>query len=154
MKKIPLVLIISALATLALDQITKYFAAQYITGPIALAGNFIKLVLLKNKGIAFSIDLPLSLIILLTYIFFVIGIYYAYQDLDLNKKKATILLGVVIGGAVGNLLDRMFRGAVIDFLAIGSYPVINLADIAISLGLVGLIAGYNHWKKRGPKLKD
>lgn len=60
-------------------------------------------------------------------------------------------LGLIIGGAVGNLVDRLFRGRVVDFIDFSWWPVFNLADIAIVAGVIIILLGYARelWRAEG-----
>ena len=135
-------------ATFFLDQITKNLAEKYLADePFQIFGNFFQLIVHKNSGIAFSLHLPLAVIIFATYVLLAIGIYIAYKDLDLTQKRAQLFLGLILGGAFGNLVDRIFQGQVTDFFAVANYPVFNVADIAIVAGLAGIVIWYGKIKK-------
>lgn len=92
----------------------------------------------KNDGIAFGIDLPLwiqimgSLIII--YMLINMAIEQFYEKKDAHYKM--LLLGAIIGGGLGNLVDRMVNGFVIDFIVLRPFPTFNVADLGITVGLV------------------
>ncbi len=130
---------LSAIGWLFLDLMTK----AYITGehfkPIILIKNFLYFSLQTNKGIAFGI--------LLGYVFqllasiFILGflIYFGLQYLAEEKRNAFLnqfLLGIIVGGAIGNLVNRIQLGYVIDFIVLKPFPVFNIADIGITIGLI------------------
>jgi len=96
----------------------------------------------KNDGIAFGIDLPLWIQIIGSFIIVYLLMNMAFDHLY-QKKKAyfqVLLLGVVIGGAIGNLIDRIVHGFVVDFIILRPFPLFNVADIGITVGLVLLFA--------------
>lgn len=142
-----------AAAVLVIDQITKNLSLGLSEKPaIELLGGFIRLVLQFNRGAAFSLSWggPVFLTILS-------GVAVVFVAVMLFKnsypgKINSIALGAVLGGALGNLLDRFFYGAVIDFISIGTnsyrWPTFNFADMAISAGGVILIFMFRSTKKR------
>lgn len=129
-----------------LDQITKYLVLTYLEKPFSVIGKFFQLSLYQNTGIAFSLNMPRVMVIVLTYILLFMGIYFAYRELNLKNKWAALFLGMVVGGAVGNLVDRMVHGSVVDFFAVAQYPVFNFADICITVGLFSIVLFYDKIK--------
>ncbi|MFN7160670.1 MAG: signal peptidase II [Candidatus Gracilibacteria bacterium] len=128
------------------DQITKWCFATY-KPEIIVIPDFLKLFYVENRGIAFSLPLtglPLQIvtIILLGLIIYAIKKYKVYQDIYLY-----VCVMMILGGALGNAIDRIFRGFVVDFISIGSFPVFNVADSFVTIGGVGLV-GYLWWKER------
>ncbi len=128
---------------IALDQLTKWWAAATLSaGAVqALIPGFIDFRYHVNTGAAWSflaghswgIHL-LSLVSLLASILFAIGI------IRLKDRRIRFCLALILGGAVGNLLDRTFRQGVIDFISVsfGDYyfPIFNVADMLLVIGLV------------------
>ena len=126
----------------ALDQVLKFCAHEFLRGnPIEIFGDFFMLEYGENAGIAFGIPVSPFVIIPLYLVLFA-GLYLFSKQIDLNCTLGQVLVGVIAGGAFGNLVDRLFRGYVIDFISIGTYPIFNLADIAITLGIFFLIIFY------------
>lgn len=136
-------ILIIATAFFAIDQFVKWLALEFATTPISVIGDFFKIQIYQNTGIAFSINMPQIVIIALTYILLAGGIYFAHKDLNLENRWTRVLLGIITGGAVGNLFDRMTMGSVVDFIAIADYPVFNVADIGIAVGLFCLVIFYD-----------
>ncbi len=135
-----LISIISSII-IALDQILKYFI-QNINYEIT---PFFKLIYVKNTGAAFGIlqnsSLPLFFIGMI-----IIGFILYHLEKIPNDKFHNIILGLVLGGAIGNLIDRIALGYVRDFISISIWPVFNIADIAVSIGI--LIWIINEIKKK------
>lgn len=131
-----------------LDQMTKMLAVRYLGHPVEIIGNFFTLTLYRNEGIAFSINLPQIVIIALTYILLFTGIYMAYRELNLHRWLTRVLLGMVLGGSIGNLVDRMLHGFVVDFFTVQNYPVFNIADIGVTVGLLLIVILYDRLKKK------
>ena len=128
-----------ALFVVAADQVTKSLAVSRLSsGPVHLIGPF-ALVLAYNTGIAFSIGTGLTLPIIV--IVAVIVAVLAWFGRAVPNTGAAVGVGMILGGAVGNLADRLFRGhngAVIDFFRSGFWPTFNLADSAVVCGCIVL----------------
>lgn len=137
-----------ALAVVVLDQLTKFAATNYLTqhGEIHLA-PFLNLVLVHNTGAAFGF---LSSAGGWQNVFFIIValaaslfILWMYRRLGAQDRLLAVGLMLVLGGAVGNLIDRFVYGYVIDFIDIyygaWHWPAFNVADSAISIGAVLLV---------------
>ena len=139
-----------AVAVVVADQVTKSLAVSKLTsGPVHLVGPF-RLELSYNSGIAFSLATGLTIPIVIVVIAVVAGV--AYLGRALPSSPAAVAVGLVIGGAVGNLADRLFRGhhgAVIDFLYSGFWPTFNVADAAITCG--GFLLAFSLWRRSGPR---
>ena len=129
------VMVVVALAVLIADQVTKSLAVSRLSsGPIHVIGPF-ALVLSYNTGAAFSIGTGLTLPIVVIVVITVPVL--AWFGRTVPNTVAAVGVGMILGGAVGNLCDRLFRGhhgAVIDFLRSGFWPTFNLADSAIVCG--------------------
>ncbi len=127
---------------LGLDQLTKQWAISALSdGPNHIVGPF-SFRLVYNSGSAFGIN-ALSGIWLGLLAFAVVVILFFYSR-NLPSRTMTILLGLVTGGALGNLADRLFRagdgflsGRVVDFIDLSRWPVFNLADTGIVVGTIG-----------------
>ncbi|MBO0714813.1 MAG: signal peptidase II, partial [Acidimicrobiales bacterium] len=136
----------AAVAALALtiDQVTKSLAEVHLAnGPVHLVGS-LSLTLTYNRGAAFSLAQGLTGWLVVVGVVLVIVLLLASRRLP--SYSAAVAVGLMLGGAVGNLSDRLFRGnhgAVIDFVASRYWPTFNLADVAIVVGAILLIVvGY------------
>ena len=119
----------------AIDQITKYFAKTYLLGNGAKP--FIKGV------VAFSLfDGGRWFFIALTLAVTVLCIIYMYKGKGQSNLWLFWSLGVIVSGAIGNLIDRIFLGYVIDFInpTFVNFAVFNIADCAVTLGTISLMA--------------
>lgn len=119
----------------AADQVTKSIAvAQLQNGPVHVVGPF-SFQLAYNSGVAFSVAVGLTLPIVLVAVV-VIGGLVAFAR-HVPSLPAAVALGLVLGGAFGNLADRLFRGhggAVVDFIHSTFWPTFNVADSCIVCG--------------------
>lgn len=128
----------------AVDQLTKWWAVNELAdGPIVLIDDFLQLRLLFNTGASFSI-LTNAGPILAIVAFGVIGLI-VYVLGEASHRVEAVALGLVLGGAIGNLIDRLFRGdgfldgAVVDFIDFSFFATFNVADAAINVGVALLL---------------
>jgi lipoprotein signal peptidase len=106
--------------------------------------------LLINRVIqaaSFSLTLPYPLQLTLNLVFFAGLVVYLFRQLDLSKSLSQIILAILVAGALGNILDRLRLGYVVDFISIGSFPVFNLADSFITVSIFLLMLFYDKIKR-------
>lgn len=138
-------IIILSIIFIIIDQVSKIIVVNNLTNnkSIEVIKSFFYLTYTNNKGAAFSI-LTGRRILLILVALIVIGvlIYYVRKN-KIEGKVNKIALSLVIGGSIGNLIDRILRGAVVDFIDIKifgyNYPIFNLADTFIVLGVFLLL---------------
>jgi signal peptidase II len=120
-----------------LDQLAKSLAATHLAPgvPVRLWG-FIQLSLTHNAGSAFGLFQGGWVPIGATIVVCVVVLGYAWRGGLRRAPRRSIPLGLIVGGAVGNLLDRVRLGAVVDFIDLQVWPVFNVADIAITVGIL------------------
>jgi signal peptidase II len=135
------------LLVLILDQATKIWAVatlgpQPYTRTIVLGPEWLRLIYTQNTGVAFSLFQGMPLFFTVTSIVITLGLIYAYAAYLPNRQRwVQIAMGLLLGGAIGNIVDRLRLGYVVDFIAVGWWPVFNIADSAITVG-VTMLAGY------------
>ncbi|WP_107655181.1 signal peptidase II [Nocardia suismassiliense] len=138
-------LLVIAVILLALDLLTKCLVVANLQPgePVYLIGDWARLSLVRNPGAAFSMATGMTWLLTLVATAVVIGVVRIGRTL--RSLWWAIGLGMVLGGALGNLVDRLFRapgplqGHVVDFLAIGWWPVFNVADSSIVCGAILLV---------------
>lgn len=137
-----------AVAVVALDQATKAWAVAALSdGPVRLIGDVLALRLTRNPGGAFSVFTGFTpFLAVLAAVMVVVIIRTTRRTADAVMAYS---LALVLGGAVGNLVDRLvrapgfLRGHVVDFIDLSFWPTFNLADSAITIGvLVVLVRGW------------
>jgi len=128
-----------------LDQGVKQLLLRVIDLPVWLVSDRVGLDIVFNDGIAFSIPVRGIFSIVIT-ILIVIGIVFYYKKYIQSSLFSDLIFALVIGGAIGNLIDRIIYGSVIDYIKIYSYPSFNVADIAIVLGFLILIFFFDRIK--------
>lgn len=132
-----------AVAVVVVDQLTKEWALLALAdGAVDLVGS-LRLRLVFNTGSAFSLasgNGPLLAVVAVVVVAVLLR-----AERDVRSTPARLALGAVVGGAVGNLIDRALRdgdgilgGAVVDFVDLQWWPVFNVADVAITVGAVAL----------------
>lgn len=170
----PIVSIISAV--LILDQITKYLARIFLQPihSVSIIGDFFRLTYVENPGIAFGLRINNKLFFSFLSVVAVLIIFYYLFTLR-DHKNLRVTFAMIIGGAFGNLIDRFLFGRVVDFLdfefidlrippfkllflnfsgySMERWPVFNVADIAVTLGMVIIIynALFDHKHLKIPK---
>ncbi|MGL5296174.1 MAG: signal peptidase II [Culicoidibacterales bacterium] len=136
------ILYMITVSVIIIDQITKYFVANYMElgQRIEVIPNFFTITSHRNTGAAFSI-LEGKLDFLLIVTIFALGFFiYLIEKYRKTDKWLVITVAFMLGGAIGNFVDRLLFGEVVDFFAFqfGSYhfAIFNVADIALSVGMV------------------
>ena len=105
--------------------------------------NFFYLTNVRNYGAAWSILTGSRIMLIIVTILIMIGLYYFFIRKEKLKNYEKVIYGFLYGGIIGNLIDRIFRGYVIDYLEFYifgySFPVFNLADILIVISMFFII---------------
>lgn len=138
-------LVLIAAVVLALDLATKIAVVAWIQPgkPVEIIGDIVTLRLVRNPGAAFSMATGMTWLLTIVAVCVVIGVIRIGRTL--RSPWWALGLGLVLGGALGNLIDRFFRapgplqGHVVDFVSVGWWPVFNVADSSIVCGAVLLV---------------
>jgi signal peptidase II len=142
-RRAPLVVFAAAaLVTVLIDQLTKWWAVQSLQShaPISLLGSLLQLEFLRNGGAAFGQGAGYTIVLTAIAVSVSVGIVVVARKL--RDPIWALGLGLFLGGAVGNLIDRLFRhpgvgrGHVVDFIGYGQLFVGNLADLALTCAAV------------------
>lgn len=133
-----------AAVVVVIDQLTKALAVTALADePISLIADVLQLALTRNTGASFSILTGNGTLIALVVVGVIVLVVAMLRRV--NHRLEAVGLGLVLGGAIGNLLDRIFRGdglldgAVIDFIDFSFFPTFNVADTAINVGVILLL---------------
>jgi len=146
MKRTSLKIGLNATFLAVLDQALKWLVRANLKTPYVITSWF-QLRYEQNTGIAWGINLPYPLIIALNIGLLVLIPYLAFKNLDLRRSMSQIVLVLIVGGALGNIYDRLVSGYVTDFVAVGWWPVFNLADAFLSTGIFLLLLFYGKIKR-------
>lgn len=112
-----------------------YVAHVFLAAPLPIAGDWLILRYTENTGIAFGIHLPFpwqQLLILLALV------TVAVVALRSRTQWSRIGYGLILGGALANIIDRFLHGFVTDYIAVGTFPIFNVPDSCITVG-IGLL---------------
>lgn len=129
--------VLAAVVVLVVDQLSKIWAVARLEGQpsIEIIGDTFQLSFVRNPGAAFSLGSGSTMFV--SIIALVIVVVLMFRARNLRSVGWAIAIGGMIGGAVGNLVDRVLRdpgglsGHVVDFLALSFWPVFNVADMAV-----------------------
>ncbi len=130
----------TVLTVLALDQATKYLVKSYL--PLYDSWpdrGFIRLTHSTNTGTAFSLFQDQTTLLIFASLFAIGFLFYFYRTQALSSRLMRLAIGMQLGGAFGNLVDRLRDGAVVDFIDVGWWPIFNLADSCIVTGIAALL---------------
>lgn len=135
-----------ALVWLLLDVLTKVVVVARLTPgrPVDLVGSAVRLDLLRNPGSAFSLATGYTAVLSLVAVAVIVVVVRISGRL--RSTVWALAFGLLLGGALGNLSDRVFRapgflrGYVVDFVAVGRWPVFNVADSGITVAAVLIVA--------------
>ncbi len=126
------------LSIILLDQLTKFLVRSSLGlgQSKTLIPKVLELAYVQNTGIAFGMlkNLQWVMIIVNVLIICVIIFYLRY----VRQKKVALSLGMILGGAFGNLIDRVVYGTITDFIKVSIWPVFNIADACITIGAIML----------------
>lgn len=138
-----------ALLIIILDQLTKYLVKSNLSmgQSVPVIKNFFSITLIKNFGIGFGmLNIPAARWILVFAAIVIIGIILYYYKQIPDKYLPLVAASLVLGGAIGNIIDRILLGFVVDFLDFTIWPAFNVADSAVTIGAVCLI--FYFWKEK------
>ena len=134
-----------------LDLATKAWAVSQLANrePVKILGSFFQLTFIRNSGAAFSFASNATLFLSLFGIIVALGVIYFAPKI--TSKGWSVVLGLVLGGVLGNLMDRIFRepsflrGHVIDWMQLPHWPIFNIADsaIVVAAGLAMILTARN-----------
>lgn len=135
-----------AMLVIALDQGTKALVVRRWpvpgTGEIPLLGAWLAITYLQNTGIAFGLFQGIPQLFTVTSLVIVAGaVYYYLRHVPETNRWAPVIFGLIVGGALGNVVDRIRRGYVVDWIKTfeGRFPLFNLADTAVVIGVALLM---------------
>ncbi len=129
------------------DQVSKVLLDMSLKEPLVIIEGLFNLHIEHNPGIAFSINLPYYLLLFLNIVLFGGIVFYLLKNLNLKRFLSIFTIALLSAGAMGNLIDRIRLGYVIDFISVGSFPVFNLADSFITIAIFLLLLFYDRIRR-------
>ncbi len=136
---------ILAAIVVALDQITKLLTKNFmaLSESRKIVGDFLRYTYIENPGMAFGIHIGNRTLFTVFSVLASLIIFVYLLRTRGDHKLVRWSLALILGGAIGNLIDRVVRGSVVDFIDVGigdlRWPVFNIADMAVSIGMIVLI---------------
>jgi signal peptidase II len=131
-----------ALLVIALDRWTKQLATEFLLDSgrrsVPVLGEYIRLTYVENRGAAFGLLQNQTAFFILVGVVVISVIVASYRYIPEPSWLLNLCLGLQMGGAIGNLIDRIQVGYVVDFVDLTFWPVFNVADSAICIGVAGL----------------
>lgn len=141
--------VLVAAVVIGVDQLTKSLVRSGI--PVGEEHKFfigVQLVHVRNTGVAFSLFAGGGAVVLVITLA-ALAVLVTYLIRRPDRPWLWLPTGLLVGGALGNLIDRIGRGAVTDFIKLPHWPAFNVADIAITFGVLALL-----WVLEGPRRRD
>ena len=146
-------LFVVAASIVTLDQVLKKIVITHLSyggvwSPWEWLTPYARIVHWSNTGVAFGMLQGMNPVFIGLAVLVSIGIVYYYPKIEKKDWMIKLALMMELGGAVGNLVDRIKYGHVIDFISVGTFPVWNIADACITVGVIILLLGVWLQEKR------
>ena len=130
-----------ALLVVAADQLTKMWIRAYSGAQPIFKIGFFRIIHVQNSGAAFGLfhdqNFILAIVAFIGIILILFFVFYVSRRYPVwSSGPGTLALGLVMGGTGGNLVDRLSRGYVTDFIDVGAWPTFNVADSAVTVGII------------------
>lgn len=142
-----------------LDQVTKAVVRAYIPFggrwmPLEWLAPYFRFVHWENTGAAFGLFQGGGIIFAILAVIVTAFIIIYYPQIPKDEKLMRVAISMQLGGAIGNLIDRIVFGPVTDFISVGSFPVFNIADSSITVGVGIMILGLWLAERRERKAEE
>lgn len=136
-----------SLVIILIDQLSKFFVRTnfQLNQSIPIINNIFHLTYINNTGAGFGILKAQALILIFVSISVIGIIFYNFDKIKNKETLLQIFVAFVLGGTIGNIIDRIAYGYVIDFIDFRIWPIFNFADSFVTIGVIGLIIYL--WKK-------
>ena len=146
------------LVVIALDQYTKHLVRQYRPlhtswNPIAWLEPIVTLTHTRNTGVAFGLFPDKGFLFIIVALVVIVAIVVYYRQLASASWVLRVAIGLQLGGATGNLIDRLARGYVTDFIDVRVWPIFNIADSSVVVGAI-VLAYYALFMDRPPSSEE
>ncbi len=142
-----------ALLVVATDQLSKlWIRSNLATGESLPETGLFRLTHVHNTGAVFGLfpdqSFPLAIVALIAIVVLLLLVIFIYRRFPfLDSRLGKPALGLILGGTVGNLIDRLRFGYVTDFIDIGIWPAFNIADSTIVVGVILFFTLFAHWSR-------
>lgn len=143
--------LLTTLIVLISDQFSKQFFSQ-LGKDFDVVDGILRITLVRNSGAAFGMFQEGRLFLVVSSVIASMVIIFLAGRIPPKETRRRVFLGMILGGALGNLVDRVYPGQVIDFIDMGiasyRWPVYNLADAAVTVGGILLIVSFSRARDR------
>lgn len=131
-------LTISGILLITIDQLIKYLVINNLSlgSSISIINNFFYMTYIRNTGIAFGLFQNNNIFMIIVISIIVILLLFFYKKEKNKHFTLSIAIMLIISGALGNLIDRIFRGYIVDYLNFRFWPAFNLADSLVVIGSI------------------
>ena len=143
------------LVVILLDMVSKYIVSRLliVNESVMIIKNFFNITYVRNTGAAFSIFSGNTFLVMIVSFIIIIGIILYISKNKPSNKIEKISYSLILGGAIGNFIDRIIYGYVRDFIEIDifgwDYPIFNLADVFVVVGVILLVIAT--WRGRNDR---
>ena len=133
-----MMIIFTFLVVLAVDQFTKYLVVKHflVGESFPVLENIMHFTYVRNQGAAFGMMKGQQLFFIIVTVVILLAIVIFYKELPLHNFMNRFALGLILGGSIGNLIDRVRLGYVIDFIDFRIWPVFNIADSSVVIAVI------------------
>lgn len=152
------ILFLVAGVLIALDQWTKWLVIQniplntsWLPESLTWLEPYARLRHIQNRGVSFGMFQDSSMLLTVMVLLIVLGILYYVSKLESENTWTWVAAGLYLGGAIGNLIDRLAIGAVTDFVSVGNFYIFNVADASINISVAMLLILYWVHERNTPK---
>ena len=131
----------TALIIVLLDQLAKFLIRKnfQLNESLPIIKNIFHITYATNTGSAFSLFQGYNIFFIIFSVFVIVAIFYFIKKIKENEKLTQFAIGLLLGGTIGNLIDRIIYGKVTDFIDFRIWPVFNVADSAVTVSVILLI---------------
>lgn len=143
------------LVVILLDMVSKYIVSRLliVNESVMVIKNFFNITYVRNTGAAFSIFSGNTFLVMIVSFIIIIGIILYISENKPSNKMEKVAYSLILGGAIGNFIDRIIYGYVRDFIEIDifgwDYPIFNLADVFVVVGVILLVIAT--WRGRNDR---
>ena len=146
----PIKILVISFLVVAADQATKALALKFLLdhSTVPILPGILHLTLVRNPGVAFGLFNRYGIGVAVITTFILMGLLWSTLKGEKAPGYPTLTLGLILGGAMGNLIDRVRFGSVVDFLDFRIWPVFNVADSCITVGAIVMAISLLYEKKK------
>ena len=150
-KKVLKIVITVCIIIIAIDQLSKFLITQFI--PSTVGNEYFGIEITENTGMAFGFNSGNTKNIFLSLIVIFIIISFIRNQREQLEPKVLVAISMALGGGISNIIDRIFRGGVLDFIKILFIPNFNIADLCICIGWILIVVFLIIYTKKEDVLK-